>query len=459
MINKISIKRKLLIYNVLIQAIILIVLSFSIYKTLNFSTIEKMESSLRVIILDIVEDVIEHKDELYKVTFNEENEYKIKPLYIRLLKIEDSAKLISGTNFPKNIPLASNNFQKNVIHFIEYKSHILGEIDFTMNNKDYVLQLATDYKMLNQTMENLFYILIFIIPIGLIFSITGGYFLVYKSFSPVEEMLMDLKNIGASNLSKRLDSSNNNDEIDQLTKEINNLLERLEISFDKINQFSSDASHELKTPLTIIRGEIEIALRKDRESKEYKEVLSNCLDEVLIIQQTMDDLLFLAKYENNSNSNLEDIYCDEVTLESIKELKPLASLKSITIKSSIENIFQIKGYSKLLKIAIKNIIKNAISFSNNNSFVYVKNYIKNDNLIISIEDKGIGIPKEEQNKIFEKFYRTEKSRNKVLGGSGLGISIANKIVELHGGKIKLESKENMGTTVYLIFEGTNNYGY
>lgn len=270
MINNFSIKKKLLIYNVLIQGVILIILSFSIYKTLHLSTLDKIETSLKVIILDIVDDILEHKDELSHISFNEEKEYKFKPLYIRLIEIQTNQKIINSTIFPKEIPLAFHDFPKDIIHFQEYKEYIVGEIKFQIDNQNYILQVATDYKILNETMQNLLYILIFIIPIVLIFSIIGGYFLIYKSFAPVEKIVWDLKNISASNLSKRLDNSNNNDEIDLLAKEINNLLERLEISFDKINQFSSDASHELKTPLTIIRGEIEISLRKDRESKDYK---------------------------------------------------------------------------------------------------------------------------------------------------------------------------------------------
>ncbi|ADG94776.1 integral membrane sensor signal transduction histidine kinase [Arcobacter nitrofigilis DSM 7299] len=451
MLNKLSIKRKLLIYNVLIQGFILIILSFSIYKTLQVSTIDKIESSLKVIILDITDDIIDHKNELSDLSFNEENEYKFKPLYIRLLDVNKEPKVISPSYFPSSIPFTFNHIQNNTIHFVEHENYILGEIKFKMKGETYILQVATDYKVLNHTMENLFYILLFIVPIILIFSIIGGYFLIYKSFAPIEKILFDLKKINATTLSERLKSSNTKDEISQLSNEINSLLQRLEISFDKINQFSSDASHELKTPLTIIRGEIEIALRKDRDSKEYKETLNVCLDEILLIQQTIDDLLFLAKNENNKDIYKEDAYIDEITSDAIKELKPYAKLKNINIQSQIKDIFQIKGHPKLLKIAIKNILKNAISFSHENSDVIIKNYIEDDDFIISIEDKGIGIAQEEQTKIFEKFYRTDKSRNKESGGTGLGMAIVEKIISGHNGKIDLKSSENKGTTVKLIF--------
>lgn len=446
--NKLSIKRKLLVYNILIQTFILIILSLSIYKTLHISTLDKMETSLKVIVLDIVDDLIKRQDEFLSVDFDEEKEYKFKPLYIRL--INDKEKIEKSTNFPKDLPISFHEIEKDVIHFEKFESFIVGEIKFSMLNKDFVLQVATDYKILNETMQNLFYILIFIIPIILIFSISGGYFLVYKSFKPVEDILTNLKEINSSTLSKRLSPSQSLDEISMLAKEINSLLQRLEISFEKINQFSSDASHELKTPLTIIRGEIEIALRKDRTSQEYKKSLQSCLDEVMIIQQTIDDLLFLAKNEDLAN-NLEDVYLDEVTFEAVKELKPFAKIREIEIKSQIDDVFQIKGFSKLLKIAVKNILKNAITYSYKNSSVLIKNYIENENYIISIEDKGIGISQKDQKKIFEKFYRTDKSRNKESGGTGLGMAIVEKIIKLHNAKIELISEEKKGTTVKFVF--------
>lgn len=448
--NNLSIKRKLLIYNIIIQTFILIILALSIYKTLQISTLDKIETSLKVIVLDIVDDLIKHQDNYLIVDFNEEKEYKFKPLYIRL--VDKNQKILKSTYFPDEIHKNFQKLSKDIINFKKFDNYILSEIKFSMLKDDYVLQVATDYKILNETMQNLFYILIFIIPIILIFSITGGYFLVYKSFKPIEEILNNLKNINSTTLSKRLTTSQKQDEINMLAIEINSLLERLEISFEKINQFSSDASHELKTPLTIIRGEIEITLRKDRDSSEYKKSLQTCLNEVMIIQQTIDDLLFLAKKENTSN-NLEDVYIDEITFEAVKELKPFANIRAIDLKTQINDVFQVKGYSKLLKIAIKNILKNAITYSYKESSVEIKNSIEDGNYVITISDKGIGIPKDEQKKIFEKFYRTDKSRNKESGGTGLGMSIVEKITKLHNAKIELSSEEKKGTTVKFIFKG------
>ncbi len=460
MMNNLSIKRKLLIYNIFIQIVILFLFSISLYKTLEISSKDKVEATLKVILLDVVDDVIEHKDKLTNRVFDEEKEYKFEPLYIRLLEIQDNFLIIRSTTFPDEIKSKIEKLKllkQNNIVFEYQKDYIISRIKFDINKKDYVIEVATDFTTINSTLENLIYILLFIVPIILIFSIIGGYFLIYKSFLPIEKLLIKLKSINASDLSKRLPFKNKNDEIDLLAKEINNLLYRLEISFNKISQFSSDASHELKTPLTIIRGEIEIALRKDREVCEYKKSLENCLDEVIVIQQTIDDLLFLARKEHEVIEQKKDeIYLDEVSLEAFKEMQSFAKLKNIKLLCQIDDAMQIKGHHKLLKIAIKNILKNAITFSYENSEVILKNYSNKTSYIICIEDKGIGICKEEQEKIFEKFYRTDKSRNKESGGTGLGMAIVEKIIKLHKGKIELESQENLGTKVYFIFKKEDN---
>ncbi len=453
--NKISIKKKLLIHNFLIQFFILSAFSLSLYKALEISTLDKLQSTLKVIILDVTDDILDHKQNLQDQEFDEEKEYKFEPLFIQLYKVTDKLISVSSQKFPDDIKSDLQTLRQmplDTIVFDLQENYIICKIKFIMDKQNYVLEIATNKHRLNIALENLLYILFFIVPIILIFSTIGGYFLIYKSFTPIEKILYELKNINAKELSKRITQNGTNDEIDLLSTEINNLLQRLEISFDKISQFTSDASHELKTPLTIIRGEIEIALRKERTSEEYKQTLQSSLEEILVIQQTIDDLLFLAKMDDEKHFLEELLYLDEISLESIKELNNFANTKKVEIEVDIQDALELKGYPKLLKIALKNIIKNAISFSHENSKIIVSNYLKEGQTIIEVKDFGIGIPQNEQAKVFEKFYRTDKSRNKESGGIGLGLSICKKIIDIHHGTIEIESVENKGTTVKFMFK-------
>jgi len=459
--NNLSIKKKLLLYSFIIQVIVLAIFSFSLYKALEISTLDKLQSNLKVIILDVTDDILGH-DKIKDKNLDENEEYNFEPLFIRILDANSHKSISQTGDFPKNIlhnDSYLNSLKDKIITFQEQDEYLISRIkvDFK-EEQNIIVEVVTTKEILTSTLENLLYILSFILPIVLIFALIGGNFLIYKSFAPVEEILEKLKNINASDLSARLKTTNKQDEINQLASEINNLLKRLELSFERISQFSSDASHELKTPLTIIKGELEIALRKDRSVEEYKEALRTSLDEVIVIEQSINDLLFLAKNEKDITiDNIEDIYFDEIIDESINEVKNFAKLNDIKINFLLEDTIEYKGYSNLLKIALKNVLKNAIQFSHPNSQIIVKSY-KNDSFFnISVEDFGIGIAKNEKNKIFEKFYRTDKSRNKNSGGTGLGMSILKKIVDIHKGKIEIESTENIGTIITISFPIKNNF--
>ena len=461
MTSNLSIKKKLLIYSFLIQLVILMIFSISLYKALEISTLDKLQATLKIIILDVTDEVLEN-NEIENILLDEEKEYNFEPLYIRILDNKTHKKIIQTSNFPDNIEQNDeylNRLKENTVIFEKQNNYLVSRIKINHHEgKISIIEIATTKDILTTTLENILYILGFILPIILILSVIGGNFLIYKSFLPIENILSQLKKINANDLSARLNSSKNEDEINQLVNEVNSLLKRLEASFEKISQFSSDASHELKTPLTIIRGEIEIALRKERSIDEYKDALNSSLNEIIIIEQTINDLLFLAKNEKDLIiEKQENFYFDEIVDESINETKNFAKLHQIDIKLIVEDTIEFNGYSNLLKIAIKNILKNAIQFSYKNSQVIVKNY-KNDGFFnISVQDFGIGIAKNEQIKIFEKFYRTDKSRNKNSGGTGLGMSILKKIVDIHGGIINIESKEDFGTTITISFPIKNNF--
>lgn len=450
-----SIKKKLLIHSFLIQTIILLIFSFSLYKALEISTTDKLEATLKVIILDVTDDLLENK-QISQTLLNEEKEYKFEPLYIRILDNKTHEKIIQTENFPNNIEHDDkylNNLKEDIVTFEKQNNYLVSRIKIDFHGeKVVIIEVVTTKEILTSTLENLLYILSFILPIILIFAVIGGNFIIYKSFLPIENILDELKQINANDLSARLKTTNTKDEIYQLINEVNNLLSRLENSFERISQFSSDASHELKTPLTIIKGEIEVALRKERSVNEYKETLTTSLNEICVIEQTINDLLFLAKNEKDLIiDKQEEFYLDELTDESINELKNFAKLHKVEVTLEVKDSLELLGFPNLLKIAIKNALKNAIQFSNENSKVIIKIFKKDDFLNISIQDFGIGIAKEEQNKIFEKFYRTDKSRNKNSGGTGLGMSILKKIIDIHKAEINIKSIENQGTTISFSF--------
>ena len=202
-----SIKKKLLFYSFFIQTIILVIFSFSLYKALEISTVDKLEATLKVIVLDITDDILERK----KITDNildEEKEYNFEPLYIRILDTKTHKEIIKTDNFPNNIDHNDdylNKLKENIITFEEQYSYFVSRIKIDFHGEQsIIIEAATTKDILTSTLENLLYILGFILPIILIFAVIGGNFVIYKSFLPIENILLELKQINANDLSARL---------------------------------------------------------------------------------------------------------------------------------------------------------------------------------------------------------------------------------------------------------------
>jgi len=278
-------------------------------------------------------------------------------------------------------------------------------------------------------------VLIIWIPILIIISILVGYFVIKKALEPVKRTIKDVQTLQKDDFSKRLVAHTKNDEIEELVITFNNILEKLHNSYTKIKRFSNDASHELRTPLTVIRGYVEIGLRKNRTQDEYKKILNNTLSETKKIQELIDSLLFLSSTNNKEiKATFTIIEIDEIITNVIVENKQLMKKKNIQIDFKEFDNISCKGHPLLLKMLIGNIIQNAIKFSNKDSHIQLS--LTNNKLII--KDYGIGIKKENIKYLFDRFYQVEESRTN--SGYGLGLSIVEQIANLHEFKIEIKSE-------------------
>jgi two-component system heavy metal sensor histidine kinase CusS len=446
MINKnISLKFKLLLYYLIIQIILVAIFSSFLVYMLRTSVKDKVESNLKVIILDIKDDLLEYESLSLE---DEINEFQIRPLYI---KIKKDQRTIKTQDFPKDIPLYKD-ITYDTIHFTFVNHKNIATLKFIQDDIEYIIQLSTAPKHFDAYYPNIKYIFLIIIPFIIFFAIIFGNMLISRSFKPIEKLLSEIQNISANKLSSRVTTHNTNDEIDQISKEVNKLLQRVEKSYKQISQFTSDASHELKTPLTIIRGELEVILKEDRQKEEYKKGLINIQSEILNVQKMIENLLFLSKIENDKIKLEDIIYLDETLLDITKELSVLSRAKNSTIDLNIDSAISINGNEELFKIVLKNLINNAIFYSSDNSKINIKLTKDKELAQIEIEDFGIGMSKETLDNIFDKFYRADSSRTKYTGGHGLGMSIVKKICDLHHIDIDIKSELNKGTKVILSFK-------
>lgn len=264
---------------------------------------------------------------------------------------------------------------------------------------------------------------------------------------PIKQMTDAVNNVTINQLDMRLDIKGSQNEFRDLAGTFNNMLDRLESSYELQNQFVSDASHELRTPISVIQGYANLLDRWGKDdSKVLEESIAAIKSESEEMKNLIENLLFLARGDKDAQKvEKKDFYINELIDEVIRETKLVDDTHQIICDRN-ESISIFADYS-LLKEAIRIFVDNSLKYTNEGGRIELKCYAKDNKAVINIEDTGIGIPKEDLPHIFDRFYRADKSRTKQTGGTGLGMAIAKWIVLRHGGSIKVQSEINVGTKI------------
>ena len=322
----------------------------------------------------------------------------------------------------------------------------------TVSDNNYKLVIYRDLAEQFQIKNQLFYIFLIAVPFVLLLSVWFGYLLAKRSLKPVLEMSRQANTISANNLHERLLVKNERDELGSLASVFNDLLERLENSFEQQRRFMADASHELRTPLVIIRGESEVALAKEnRPNEDLRESLAIVNDESKRLTKIVEDLFTLSRADAGQfKANFKQVYLDEILADCVRNVRVLADKRQISINLSATET-EISGDEQLLQRLFLNLLDNAVKYNREDGKISVN--LANKTVIIS--DTGFGIAKNDQTKIFERFYRTDKSRSRNeqsnTSGAGLGLSIAKWIAELHQAELKLSKSDESGSEFTIIF--------
>ena len=291
------------------------------------------------------------------------------------------------------------------------------------------------------------HIFIIIFPMMFIMASALGAIFMKRAFAPIHQLVTLAKQISAENLSQRITSVRSNDEIGELAETFNDMIARLDASFQQIQQFSSDVAHELKTPLTVLKGEIEVALRKERSPEEYRETLADLFEAADELGKMVEDLLLLARIDaRRVPMTFEETALDELALETYESLLVLAEQKQIAINLREVEPVAISGDTGLLKRVLSNLIVNAMTYTPAGGRIELAVEKTAQSAIFTISDTGIGIPADALPHIFDRFYRVDQSRSHDTGGAGLGLAIVKQIVAAHHGAIDVESVVGKGTT-------------
>jgi heavy metal sensor kinase len=473
-----SLRVKLTLWYVFILAILLISFSGFLYLTLSKSLYRDVDNKLR----SLAELIASESDSpLSKFGFGNidqtlEASMNLKPIGKFIQVLDESGNIGRKSDNLKNVQLP--------ISLSVLKSASQGHITFETNrffgnaplriitfpvlenlHVTKIVQVASSLEDVEDALNTLFIILIIAVPFALLVAILGGQFLASKALKPVDQITKTARIITSQNLNQRIEPPKVKDEISRLIETFNEMISRLDRSFCQVKQFSTDASHELKTPLTILKGEVEVALRKERGSHEYEEILKSNLEEINRMSQIVEDLLLLSRADSGQiRLNREDIDLNEILSEVIAHLNVLAKSKNLYIETSNHHE-EVHMYGDPLRIRelFLNLIENGIKYTENGGsihilvtrdgllkdgkqFAYVQGTKLSEFVQIIISDTGIGIAKEDQERIFDRFFRVDKARSREQGGSGLGLSICKWIVEAHQGEIRVESELGKGSS-------------
>ncbi|RBA28986.1 sensor histidine kinase [Flavobacterium tibetense] len=347
------------------------------------------------------------------------------------------------------------NFLRNVVknNSDEYVSerYLYKGINYqSKSGKFIVITAAENYFQLNQA-ENLIQTLLFAIVASILLLLYIALYFSKNIFKPISIITEQVKEISSENLHLRLKDTNRSDELNELASTFNDMLDRIETSFETQNNFISNASHELRTPLTAIIGEADVALSKPRKPEDYIESLYIILHEAEKLDNKTKALLFLAQTGFNGKvQKFDKVRIDQLLWDVKENLESLNAKNKIHLDMELlpENPMKLKvnGNQQLLHLAFSNIISNGCKYSDYDTVV-VSIGASDDFVYVVIRDKGIGIPENEIKYIYDPFFRASNTKN--YEGYGIGLPLTRNIIRMHNGKMMVTSLENQGTTVQI----------
>lgn len=341
-----------------------------------------------------------------------------------------------------------NSFQ--TIHFHGKPIRLYYHLVRLQGRPLFIIQCGVSMQEVKNTLERLAFIIWLSIPGAVGVACIAGWFLAKHFLSPIDSMIREARQITAAYLKGRLPRTHTRDELDRLAETLNEMIDRLESSTRTIQDFSSDISHELKTPLAIIRGEIDLALRRSRTSEALVETLRVIEGEVDELIRLVDDLLLLVRSDAKQlRFEKKEVILRELLTQVGERYKERALSKKIDFNLQAGPEARIQGDEIYLKRLFSNLLDNAIKFTPEGGRVRLRLEVSDSHAVIEVFDTGIGIELEMQTKVFSRFFRTDQARSHE--GSGLGLNIAKAIVEAHQGSIEIQSQPQKGTRILLHF--------
>ena len=316
------------------------------------------------------------------------------------------------------------------------------------NGRTYTATLGAPTEDVVETLTLFRSYLLMFAPLLFLVAAGGGYWLSRRALAPVDALVRTAHDISGANLNSRLPKLDTGDELQRLSDTLNEMLDRIEAAFLRITEFTADASHELRTPVSLIRTEAELALRRSRGEAEYKESLRHILLEAERTTALIEQLLSLARADSGREAlHMEPVDLRQTLGKVVEGWQQVGAIRNLQFSASIDaRDVCVLGDEAALRRLADILLDNAFKYTPSPGSVRLALERKGDSVVMSVQDSGVGIAAEEQGKIFERFYRVDKARSREQGGAGLGLAIAQWIVSQHHGSIAVQSSSGDGAT-------------
>lgn len=389
-------------------------------------------------------DLKQSLDEIYSQTTVESLTEKINSMSEGRFALVGSDGEVLASSF-KQEPAELKDFEYISIQSISTRIYFLYKKDLTVDNRELSLIIHSDVTVTVYEILVLAALSFILFAISTLTIYLRGNYLTRKAFGVLDELVEKANNISSQNLNLRLNVNDSTDELVEFALTFNRMMDRIEKAYEKMNQFVSDASHELRTPISVIQG---YARMLDRWGKEDKDILQESIQAIKKesenMQDLVDKLLFIARNDKDTLVLVKDRFnMSELVEELVKETRLLGADR--VIESHVEPNIMVNGDRDRIKQALRIFVDNALKYTEPGQTVSIKLTPEDNCAVVTVKDTGIGIPEEHLPNIFDRFYRVDDSRGRDKGGHGLGLSIARIIVLRHGGRIKVASKLGEGT--------------
>jgi heavy metal sensor kinase len=320
----------------------------------------------------------------------------------------------------------------------------------SIGDRPLLIRLAYSSEPIEHGVLQFVALLLLAVPPALVVAGVAGYRMAHKALQPLDKMAQRAETITASDLDQRLPVENPNDELGRMARVLNELLQRLQNSFEMLKRFTADASHELRTPLSSIRSVGEVALQRLRTPKEYRDTIGSMLEEVTRLTEMVEGLLSISR------ADAGQVVLHRTTFSALGLVKEVVALLGLLAEEKGQQI-QVEGDADLsvnadrvvLHRGLANIVENAIKYGPSASQISIRVARAGNHVDVSVEDRGETIQEDLREKIFERFFRIDASRSRQAGGSGLGLAIAKWAIEVNGGSVNLQPGQH-GGNLFLV---------